>query len=208
MVIPIIVSLIIISSVIEILLIYQLSKNRHSKRKEYIESFGYKYIGSDNEFERSVLKGVLKTNPALRWLSVRINDIFTTEDTEKKRFYFEMYVSNRYYSQKYFCMLLKDVTLSIPISEFAIVPRVLLSKMFMSKKDAFSRQFIIKPKQIIDNIPYDLKEQLMRFNSVSIVYKDKELLISKVYSHRELPIEALKLCEEVYEYIKTSLQAH
>jgi len=206
MVIPIIVSIIIISSIIEILVIYQLSKSRQSKRKEYIESLGYKYIGSDKEFERSVLKGVLKTNPVLRWLSVRINHVFTNEDTKEKRFYFEIYVSNRYYSQKYFCMLLKDITLSIPTSQFAIVPRGFL-KVFIPKEDAFLRQFIIKPKQVVDNLPYDLKEQLMRFNSVSIVYKDKELLISKAYSHKELPIEALKLCEEVYQYIKTSLQA-
>ncbi|WP_448378008.1 hypothetical protein [Fervidobacterium sp.] len=203
MVIRTIVSLIIISSIIEILVIYQLSKNRQNKSKEYIERFGYKYIGSDKEFERSILKGIVKAHPILKWLSVRISDIFTNEDDKGKRFYFELHVSNRYHSQKYFCMLLKDVTLSMPISEFAIVPRGLL-KFFISKKNAFLRQFIIKPKEIIDYIPYDLKEQLMRFDSVSIVYKNNEILILKAYKYKELPVDALRVCEEVYEWVEKS----
>ena len=121
MVILTIILFVVVSSIIELLVIYHLSKNSQNKRKEYVERFEYKYIGSDNEFERSILKGIVKAHPTLRWLSVRISNMFTNEDTEEKRFYFEMYVSNRYNSQKYFCMLVKGITLSLHISEFAIV---------------------------------------------------------------------------------------
>jgi hypothetical protein len=194
---------VVVSSIIELLVIYHLSKNRQNKRKEYVERFGYKYIGSDKEFERSILKGIVKAHPILRWLSVRISDIFTNEDTEEKRFYFEIYVTNRYNSQRYFCMLVKGITLSLPISEFAIVPRG-LSKFFISKKTPFLKYFIVKPKEIIDNIPYDLKEHLLRFTSVGIVYKDNEILILKAYKHKELPVDALRVCEDVYEWVKKS----
>jgi hypothetical protein len=194
---------VVVITIIELLVIYHLSKNRQKKRKEYVERFGYKYIGSDNGFERSILKGIVKAHPTLRWLSVRISDIFTNEDTEEKRFYFEMYVSNRYNSQRYFCMMVKGITLSLPISEFAIVPRG-LSKFFISKKTPFLKHFIVKPKETIDNIPYDLKEHLLRFTSVGIVYKDNEILILKAYKHKELPIDALRVCEDVYELAKKS----
>jgi len=195
---------VVVTTIIELLVIYHLSKNRQNKRKEYVERFGYKYIGSNNEFERSILKGIVKAHPILRWLSVRISDIFTNEDTEEKRFYFEIYVPNRYNSQRYFCMLVKGITLSLPISEFAIVPRG-LSKFFISKKPSFLKYFIVKPKEIIDNIPYDLKEHLLRFTSVGIVYKDNEILILKAYKHKELPVDALRVCEYVYEWVKKSL---
>jgi hypothetical protein len=206
MLIPIVVIIIVTSTLIEILLILFLrkSKNRENGAKEYVEGFGYKYIGYDKEFEQHIKTGIAKYYPTLRGYHLSVSNVFLNENDEEKRLYFEMNVSSRNYYQKYFCMLIKEIDLSVP--EVAIVPRNFFSKMFISKKNAFIKLFIVKPKNTIDNLPYELKEQLMNFKSVGVVYKDKQLLISKPYSHKELPIEALRICEEVYEYVKAYLR--
>lgn len=200
MLIPIVVIIIVTSTLIEILK----SKNRENGAKEYVERFGYKYIGYDKEFEQHIKTGIAKYYPTLRGYHLSVSNVFLNENDEEKRLYFEMNVSSRNYYQKYFCMLIKEIDLSVP--EVAIVPRNFFSKMFISKKNAFIKLFIVKPKNTIDNLPYELKEQLMNFKSVGVVYKDKQLLISKPYSHKELPIEALRICEEVYEYVKAYLR--
>ncbi|MFN4201290.1 MAG: FeoB-associated Cys-rich membrane protein [Fervidobacterium gondwanense] len=198
---------IIVSDAIVLFVIYRFRKKKKEQEnlvEDYINGHGYRYIArEDKTFQKEFSKTFSKLNPNFRWKNLSIKHIFMYSDSdnsENQTLFFELEVTGRNYYRKYLCLLADSFTSELP--EFAIIPKEPFGMLFSKGKDIFSRLYDVKPKQVIEMLSQDLKDQIIRYSGITILYTKNKLLIAKEYKSKEGPLEALTTCEEIFDIVK------
>ncbi|MEJ5258170.1 MAG: FeoB-associated Cys-rich membrane protein [Fervidobacterium sp.] len=197
---------IIVSDAIVLFVIYRFRKKKKEQEnlvEDYINGHGYRYIArEDKTFQKEFSKTFSKLNPNFRWKNLKVQHLFTypTEEQEGKSLCFELEVTARNYYKKYFCYLLENFHSQLP--ECSIIPRSPFEIIFLRKNTAFDKTYKVIPKEVSERLPLDLKEQLVRYFGVSVIYANNQLLITKEYKSKEEPLQALSTCEEIFDIVK------
>ncbi|MGQ9856803.1 MAG: hypothetical protein ACUVQF_08705 [Fervidobacterium sp.] len=201
------ITLIIVSDVIVLFVIYRFRKKNKKEQENLVEDYlsghGYKYIArEDKTFQKEFSKTFSKLNPNFRWKNLKVQHLFTypTEEQDNKSLFFELEVTGRNYYKKYFCYLTENFASQLP--ECTMIPRSPFEMIFLKKNSTFDKTYKVIPKDASERLPLDLKEQLLRYFGVSIVYTKNQLLIAKEYKSKEEPLQALSTCEEIFDIVK------
>ncbi|SDG90223.1 hypothetical protein SAMN04488510_10155 [Fervidobacterium changbaicum] len=176
-------------------------KERDKQLKNRIEAQGYRYVGpKDIAFEKEFSKKFAKLNPYFKWKKLMVKNISTFPDQDSQVLFFELTVTAENYRKKYLCLLHENFTSQLP--DCSVVPRPPLSALFSKSKAAFDRSYKVIPTEASENIPEDLKQQILRYKRISVILTKGSLLITKEYERHEDLFRALNICQEILDILR------